>query len=174
MEKILDHFKPELIIELGTFLYGLTLFLHERCPKATLISYDKFYPLALHPLRLANKSGRRIKHEDILAALRCFNYQYVSFVISNILKKPDRVLQNTLAMPERKLLYCDNGKKTREMAYYGTCLNRGDIMGVHDWGTEVNPDHPSVKEVMKLFVQHPLNREFKEKKLLSRFFIKVR
>jgi hypothetical protein len=47
-------------------------------------------------------------------------------------------------------------------------------MGVHDWGTEVNPDHPSVKEIMKLFVQHPLNREFKEKKLLSRFFIKVR
>ena len=36
------------------------------------------------------------------------------------------------------LLLCDNGAKPLEMATFVPLLRAGDIVGVHDWGTEVN------------------------------------
>lgn len=35
------------------------------------------------------------------------------------------------------LLYCDNGNKPKEVAFYGPILTPGDVLGVHDMTTEI-------------------------------------
>lgn len=35
------------------------------------------------------------------------------------------------------ILFCDGGNKAREMAVFGPLLTPGDVLVVHDWGTEV-------------------------------------
>lgn len=43
--------------------------------------------------------------------------------------------------PQRTLLYCDDGDKERELALYAPLLRAGDLLGAHDYGTEVRPDY---------------------------------
>jgi len=38
--------------------------------------------------------------------------------------------------PERKLLFCDNGDKKREINLFGPLLKPGDVLAAHDFGTE--------------------------------------
>ncbi len=39
------------------------------------------------------------------------------------------------------LLFCDDGDKPREMRTFGPLLRIGDVLAVHDWGTEVRREH---------------------------------
>lgn len=43
------------------------------------------------------------------------------------------------------ILFCDGGDKAREMATFAPLLEQGDVLVVHDWGTEV--DHADVPTV---------------------------
>lgn len=38
--------------------------------------------------------------------------------------------------PRRKILFCDNGKKSRELNLFGPHLNKGDILAAHDYPIE--------------------------------------
>lgn len=42
------------------------------------------------------------------------------------------------------VLFCDNGDKIREVQVFGPFLEPGDLLAVHDWGTEIFAKH--VKE----------------------------
>jgi hypothetical protein len=49
----------------------------------------------------------------------------------------------------KKLLYCDNGNKVKEVLIYGKYLSRGDMLGVHDWGTEIHTDPERVDSLWR-------------------------
>ncbi len=39
------------------------------------------------------------------------------------------------------MLFCDNGNKEKEIALYAPYLKQGDVLLVHDWGTEVHAEN---------------------------------
>lgn len=157
--------KPKMIVELGTAYYGLTLLLHECNIKTPLFTFDKFDAR----IYLGKTKGLTTKKELEHVFKSGFN-SFVTFVIGDVIWRKNLFLIALLKTPKRKLLYCDNGKKERELSYYATELLSGDILGVHDWGTEVRPD--KVKNILKDFEPCAINKTFEEKKLLTRFFIK--
>ena len=46
---------------------------------------------------------------------------------------PSPELAETLALPGRKLVLCDNGNKPTEFKMCAPRLQPGDVIGVHDW-----------------------------------------
>ncbi len=40
IQSVVSSYKPELMIELGTAYYGLTLVFHEACPNVPLFTFD--------------------------------------------------------------------------------------------------------------------------------------
>lgn len=140
--EITKKFKPELIIELGTSWGGMTLLFHEIDRNIPIYSFDIKSP------RNPNKS--------------LFN-KNVKFVIEDIiggrqdLKKAEKLDKNNLSQKlidlckdkRKKLLYCDNGHKIYEVLYYGSQLNEGDMIGIHDWNKEISDDWNKIKYVDK-------------------------
>lgn len=58
------------------------------------------------------------------------------------LSKPSakkQVSQVISGLPRPLVLYCDNGDKPHEVAMFGSLLQRGDYLGVHDFGVEFHP-----------------------------------
>lgn len=148
IHRIVKNFNPELIIELGTSWGGVTLILHECNPDAELHSYDIECP------RKPNKS--------------LFN-KNVHFHFKDILSEQLEELIMLCWAKERKLLYCDNGNKIKEIQMYAPFLNSGDLLGVHDWNKEIK--YEDVVDVLKDFesVEHEV---FEKNKWSTRFFLK--
>jgi len=167
IQKVVRDSKFKVIVELGTFYYGLTLLLHEADPKATLFTFDNMDART----SLVRAKGKVTK-EDLEFLINHGFGKRVSFIRSDVIDRKNIMLSALLERPEKKLLYCDNGNKDREICYYGKLLNKGDVMGVHDWGYEVHPENPCVKEVLDMFRGHPANTHLKLKSCTTRFFIK--
>jgi len=149
IQRIVYNFNPELIIELGTSWGGITLVLHECNTKAKLHSYDINCP------RKPDKS--------------LFN-KNVHFHIKDILTTPSTEIIDLCRKDCKKILYCDNGKKIEEVKLYGSELNKGDMLGVHDWGKEIK--YEDVEEVLVNFepIEHDL---FEKKKWSTRLWKKI-
>ena len=167
IQKVVRDGKFKVVVELGTFYYGLTLLLHEANPKAHLFTFD-----SMDPRTSLYRARRRITREDLDYVYNWGFGKKVNFVRGDVIDNKNIMLMALLGRPEKKLLYCDNGNKDREICYYGKLLNKGDVIGVHDWGHEVHPDIPCVKEVLAMFKSHPANIDLKLKSCTSRFFIK--
>ncbi len=137
IHRIVKAFNPELIIELGTSWGGMTLVLHECNTKAELHSYDINCP------RKPEKS--------------LFNN--VTFHLQDILTEPLPELVNLCKDKRRKFLYCDNGDKIKEVKWYGSQLNIGDMMGIHDFHKEI--EYHDATEVFGKFklIENDLFRE---------------
>jgi hypothetical protein len=148
---LLLEFQPELMIELGTLKGGFTYQLHKTLPDVELHTYDIKHVVA----------HKRIAH--------MFN-ENVSFHIADIQSIPLDELINLCRQPAKKMLYCDNGDKTKELNMYAKHLNSGDLLGCHDWGTEVFFE--DVEDVLKNFYRHKVNKELKDENCMSRFWIR--
>jgi hypothetical protein len=148
----------QLIVELGSAYYGMTLLFHECNRKTPLFTFDR-YDARLY----MSRARRKVSKEEVEILLK-------RGFIADLVEKRNLFLISLLNISVKKLLYCDNGKKDREISYYGPELNSGDVLGVHDWKTEVNPDE--IKDTLELFKPLHINKAFKEKQLLSRFFVK--
>jgi hypothetical protein len=157
------------IVELGTFYYGLTLLLHEAAPKLPLFTFD-----LMDPRTSLSRAKRRLTREDLDYIYNWGFGKRVNFVRGDVVDRKNIMLVSLLERPERKLFYCDNGNKNREVCYYGKLLAPEDVMGVHDWRTEVDPEVEGVKEVLEMFREHPVNEDLRNKNCLTRFFIKER
>jgi cephalosporin hydroxylase len=168
IERVVKEFKPQFIVELGSAFYGLTLLLHECNRSTPIFTFD-----LVDPLLNQYRSKGRVKREDVEHLLKAFR-KSVNFIKGDVIDKKNKFLIALLKMSERKLFYSDNGNKEREIVYYAPYLNKGDLLGVHDWGTEVDPSKSEIRKVLSLFDPHYLNQEFQDRKLLTRFFIKVR
>ena len=115
IKKIIKEFNPQLIMEIGTAFGGLTLVFHESSPNAEIHTYDPFR-----------------KPTDI------------SLFSSNVHFHNDDVFNSNLydicKSQKRKFLFCDGINKKKEMITFGSLLNSGDMLGVHDYPTRLWKD----------------------------------
>lgn len=105
----------ELIVELGTFQGGFTKLLEDAMPDVEIHTFDNV---------------------NVTKSTRKYFGQNVSFHVCDVLND-NPLVRDLLCRHERKLLYCDNGRKRQEVAMYHGCLATGDFIGVHDWGNEI-------------------------------------
>ena len=143
---------PVVFIELGTFKGGFTAILHEEFPTLRIFSFDKY----------DQKAG---------LSWKAFKFDLVTFFIGDIFaQEPSRVeVILNYYRGKRKVLYCDNGDKEKEVRLYAKYLSPGDLLGVHDWEGEVNP------VVVDPYLQDfdPFSWETCEGKISARFWKKL-
>lgn len=165
IEKVLDKLKPQMMIELGTFVGGLTMFLHEYDREILLYTFDKF------PMEVLWKRGEVSGGLNQLAVMRrrIFNPNAV-FINTDVVSGKRPILVNLLEQPVPKFLYCDNGNKTKEVILYAPHLQPGDIIGIHDVGTEIDLTNGLVQVALKDFEPLSCNTWLEEEGLLTRMF----
>lgn len=150
IKKIVEAFAPKLAIELGTKHGGFTSVLEECTPSTTKIySFDAANSGTV-PDR--TKFGSR-----------------VVFVQAELLSSAYEEVTALLGKKVKKLLYCDNGKKIKELELYANHLVKGDLLGVHDWGIELS--EKDVVETLSGFEKHKWDK-FESGGLTTRFWIK--
>lgn len=152
VKQVLEEFKPELIIELGFLLGGFTKYLVNWFPEVPIYTIDIVY-------RVSEKDAKFFKNKG-----------KASFIVTSQLFRNDIILPLLLALPQRKFFICDNGEKPDEVRSFAGFLRPGDLLAVHDYGTEVFKEQ--VAPVLNEFIPHPYNREYK--KYTMRFFTKMR
>lgn len=147
IKEVIERFEPEAFIELGTAGAGLCLLVNETFPAIKILSIDM--------------------NNCIRPEIRALFTDQVEFIRMNIYEKNEK-LSKALGAKGRKILYCDNGNKPYEFNTFAKYLNSGDVIGCHDWGTEITAG--DVRETVK---EEKLKMVGKEKKNhLTRFFVK--
>ena len=63
------------------------------------------------------------------------------FVQVDVWASPETVHDLIVQAPRPFVLYCDDGDKPREVATFASSLRAGDLLAVHDFGTEIFPRH---------------------------------
>jgi len=118
-EKVLSETEFSRIIEIGSYKWGMSLLFYLFCiqRKAEFFTYDigKFTPP-----RVVREIGltKHFKMVDVFT---------IEKEIGALIKKEGR-----------SIVYCDGGNKARELQVFSQYLKQGDIIAVHDWGTEVD------------------------------------
>ena len=109
-ERTFQEFKPDLIIELGTYLGALTHF------------------FSLHGRVWTIDNMKRIIKE----------YPNVKYTISDVFSDSMvEGIKHSIQNHSQILLFCDNGNKIEEFKLYAPLLKKGDIIFVHDWNNEI-------------------------------------
>lgn len=181
IQKAIEEHDPVIIIETGTAAAGLTLALHEAKKTARLYTIDNLPPwmplkkIAKYVAVKAREHETSIPEYQRRAIWKAFDRRYVTFIIANIFANP-KLVQSLALLPERKLVYCDNGNKIGEVNMLAPLLYYGDMLGVHDWRSEDSIDYgkEGIAEALEKFDDHPYNEVFIKERLRTRLFIKVR
>jgi hypothetical protein len=152
---IFDSHNPKMVIELGTWNAGFTLFLHECNKNIPLHTFDR----------------RRIP--DIVKSTipKIFNDNVIFHTI-NVYKSEDLI--NLLKNESRKLLYIDDGEKARSLVKFSQFIRDIDLIGVHDWLEEVSYKMIGVAKALEDFKEHDANELLKKNESKTRFFVRVR
>ena len=109
-ERTFQEFKPDLIIELGTYLGALTHF------------------FSLHGRVWTIDNMKRIIKE----------YPNVKYTISDVFSNSMiEGIKHAIQNHPQIVLFCDNGNKIEEFKLYAPLLKKGDIIFVHDWDNEI-------------------------------------
>ena len=130
LEKILKEYAPDIIIELGTADGGSTNFLRLF---AYVHTYDKV------PRASDKKPNVDYKLKDV------FEKDTIK-EINDIINRHDKIF-----------LFCDNGNKPLEFATYAPLLKKGDLIFVHDYGTEIREEN--IKPIVKKYKLIPHEKE---------------
>lgn len=149
MKRIIALFNPELILDFGTYIGGTVAMFHDCCQNAEIHTYDNNrYKVVV--IKILNKN--------------------IHYHVEDILNTPSKNLIKLLKSKKRKFIYCDNGNKPKEMNMVVPLVNSGDLIGVHDWGTEI-------KEIDIFNIIHlldPVESDwFEANKWLTRFWKKI-
>lgn len=130
---IVENYNPEIVVELGTSWGGLTKLFEDYAPNAIIFSFDR--PKAPRKPDIHKFSPR------------------VNFIRQDVLTMPPNSYVGDLCkLRGRKILYCDNGCKVREVIYYAPSLRRGDVLAVHDWPREIYTDYDLLKPAARRHV----------------------
>ena len=144
-------FHPDMIIELGTGLGTLTWMLSQTFKDIEIYTFEKNNP------------------EYGLAIKRTSYPDNVHFCTGDLLTEALPLLVSILKLKGSKILYCDNGNKTMEVELYAKHLKAGDMLGVHDYLTEVVPKN--IEKYLKAF--YPVNHKlFEQRGLSTRLWLK--
>lgn len=117
---IVERHRPTTVVELGTDEGGFAAFLAD----------------------LIKPWGGRVATFDIKPKFRpelLTTFDNLIFVRGDVLSF-NLVAAAMIQRDEAVLLYCDNGNKKREIELYTELLSPGSLLGVHDYGTEVDPE----------------------------------
>lgn len=141
-ERVLNHHAPARIIELGTLYGGMSAFLEAqaRVRGATFHTFD---------------------HQALLQA----NDFIANYHLGDIFA-PEGLSQvgGLISSPGLVLLFCDNGAKEKEAETFGPFLKPGDMLAVHDWGTECH----KVPGYLELYIPEP--GIYEQLQSMTRFF----
>lgn len=157
-EKILTKYDFKRIIEFGTWKGNLSLYLLLFClsEDAEFYSFDKEkIPSYFH------------RDDDILKQKVEFDNH---FYLWDIFEHEEDILK-IIQQEGRTILFCDDGNKEKELRLFSQHLKIGDIVGMHDWGTEVKFDR--IKENLEINnLEVIFEDESNKNETMCRFFIK--
>jgi hypothetical protein len=132
IKKIISRFDPELIIEIGTAHGGLTLVFHESCPSAQVHTFDPVRTISNSPL-----FGKNVHYHKV-----------------DVFKSKKMI--ELCKSPKKKFLFCDGFDKKKELLTFTPLLNKGDMVGVHDYPSRLWRDWKRGKNIKKMEkVFHP-------------------
>jgi cephalosporin hydroxylase len=132
IQHVLREMRPRRALELGTAGGGFTALLAETLGewKGWVTTFDKFPEPGIRDRLLAQYQNLIVEDEDVLVdggapLIRAELEQAIPFA----------------ADPTRTpiFLYCDNGHKQRELELYAPLMGPRALLGIHDYGTEVDP-----------------------------------
>ena len=133
-ERVFQEFKPDIIIELGTYLGGLTHFLSLH---ASVWTIDNMH--------------RKIT-----------KYNNVTYTIADVFSKITiKQIENAIKMHKNIFFFCDNGNKIEEFKLYAPLIKKGDMIFVHDWNNEIKIE--DIEETIKKENLKPYLHELSEK-----------
>ena len=149
-EDFLREQQPKRIIELGTASGGFSLYLYMSALNlnADFETYDINPPVSLPVM-------------EVLPFKKTFFQLDIFKNIKNI--------GGNINQPGQTILFCDNGKKIEEFKALAPFLKIGDIIGAHDWNTEIKDT--DVQETIDKFNLHHLPVRY-ETEAHTKFFIK--
>ena len=183
MQEFIQDFDPELIVEFGFSAGGMTLCMHEAAPTVPLWAFDCysiFAPMGkiARSMKLPVLNQIELEKHQRNFVNVCFN-RNVHFKKINLLGSPKQSIIRLLEADKGKqtFLYCDDGDKPKEVNTYARYLNKGDAIGVHDWGEEIDLSREvvpgfDIKEILHDFEDHSINDKFTEQGLMVRIFVK--
>ena len=152
IKNVLTEFQPQIIIEMGIYHGGFTKYLSTWFPKVPIYAIDLVYLISKRDMKFFRKQGN------------------VTFYITQQLFRDEPALPIILSLPLRKFLFCDNGRKDDEVRTYAGYLRPGDLLGIHDYGSEVKPE--VVRDVLAEFHPHSVNRYLSDEHIEARLFAK--
>jgi cephalosporin hydroxylase len=123
-ERVIPLVNPAGIVELGTYLGGLSTYLalQARQRGIDFWTFDNQARPALH--------NRMVKQAGVMRAFNRVD------VFSDVGLASIRAIVDD-ARNHPLLFLCDDGNKPQELASFAPLLWPGDVVGVHDWGAEI-------------------------------------
>jgi hypothetical protein len=116
MKEIVNDFKPEIVVEFGTYKGGMVKYFINWLPNSHIFTTDAFW--------LINEQDAGL-----------FREKKVTVIIQNLFN--DNILvPMLLSLPLKKMLFCDNGHREMEIRNFAGYLRPGDLLVTHDWPTE--------------------------------------
>ena len=155
-EDFLNEFEVKLLIELGSYRGGFSLFLLCQCLNRGI----EFFTVDIHyPEAASGPLGNILR----------LTYHYRE---ENVLRGSKWLLDTIGASENHPLLiYCDNGDKPEEFRMYTPALKSGDFIVVHDWNAEIDESHVrwDIGSRLETLYEERCNAE----RSLTRFFRKL-
>ena len=150
IDVLLTTERPALIVELGTGSGGFSCY---------LATYAYLNGVRFHTFDLHEKGGVTKRRND--RSLRFVKQCGGSVHRRNVFDPATVALIGRLVSRGGKaFIYCDNGDKPREIRTYLGPLKTGDLLGVHDFGSEVSD--AAVAPMLEAGVCRHWNRGFFE------------
>ena len=106
---LVQHYDLKFAVELGTYKGGSALVLINAGIES-LVTFD-------------NQDVVEVKNSK------------ATYRVADIFKSFEEI-KSLCQDPRRKILFCDNGKKSQELNLFGPHLNKGDILAAHDYPVE--------------------------------------
>ena len=123
IRETIEGFQPARIVEFGTHQGGMAAFFSRIVEPwgGEVLSVDREMDPGIAQALTARYANLTLLTADLLGT-------FIPEAVGLWLAEP------------QTLLYCDNGHKEQEVALYGDLLAPPGLLGVHDYGTEVNPE----------------------------------
>ncbi len=151
-EKLLYERDFSRIVELGTWEGNLSLFLYLHC----LNGGADFYTFDIQDFK-----------PSIVKDRLNFSSHFERLDIWENIEKIKDIIQRD----GRTILFCDDGSKEEEFKTFAPLIKCGDIIGVHDWKSEIWPQR-IIDDVSKNGLEKIMEEECVKDAPLIRFFIK--
>jgi len=127
-EKILTKYDFKRILNFGTWKGEHALFLLLFCikKKAEFLTYD-------------NLSGGNYIDCPVKQVLDFKKHTVIVDIFAEI-GKEKQPIRDKIKEPGRTILFCDDGNKTSEFRLFSPHLKINDIVAIHDWKQQVDPE----------------------------------